>query len=175
MSYTVEWTKASQRDYDCLELVHQRVVDTCIEEMETDPFRGDKKLNHCPLADWRKRAGQHYRVLFDVIESLVILKRVPQKMMLFFDHSFFIFRSVHMSFFLPCELFDTLNNKLRSTMEWTKAAKDYDRLELVHQRTVDACVEEMEQIPFRGAKLHYCPLSNCRKLAGKHYLIYLNL
>ncbi|KAF8793124.1 hypothetical protein HNY73_004647 [Argiope bruennichi] len=57
MSYTVEWTKAAKKDYDCLELVHQRVVDTCIEEMETDPFRGAKRLKHCPLAEWRKRAG----------------------------------------------------------------------------------------------------------------------
>ncbi|XP_055938177.1 uncharacterized protein LOC129968345 [Argiope bruennichi] len=79
MSYTVEWTKAAQRDYDCLELVHQRVVDTCIEEIETYPFRGAKRLKHCHLADWRKRAGKHYRVLFEVIESFVILKRVPKK------------------------------------------------------------------------------------------------
>ncbi|KAF8793125.1 hypothetical protein HNY73_004648 [Argiope bruennichi] len=40
---------------------------------------------------------------------------------------------------------------MRSTMEWTRAAKkDYGRLELVHQRTVDECFEEMEHIPFRG-------------------------
>ncbi|GBN86251.1 hypothetical protein AVEN_222652-1 [Araneus ventricosus] len=78
MAFSVNWTKAAEKDYGRLISRFQRTVDRVVEEMEVDPFQGAKKLHNCSKAQWRKRAG-NYRVLFDVVGAVVHLKAVLKK------------------------------------------------------------------------------------------------